>query len=483
MKLKRVNNEKSIVKMGYSCHKCPYSTTRKSNLERHLESHDEKRELNPVHSQMALGNTQNTPANGPPISEVKIDLRLIPNFKLFICGPSRCGKTYFVYSLISNIKRFCQSPPDKVVYVYGANQAWDEWEQLIDIFIPENEDPINKIYDLSKSYRLCVVFDDLLHSKDMYAAIAKLFTIDGRHNNMSLIYLSQRFFVNDENFRQITGNADYYCLFKNPKDPSQINHLSYRMTPKGSDSSLIGAYKVATLKPYSYIFVNCTQTVEEDYKFLGSLFEKPDFVYCFRKAPYSTDKKIVYKGYQLFHKNFIVTTLKKNTNYFVPNPTLRPEIQLPDPPDTDPSEEDQLNLPDPPNTDPFAEDPLDRNNETPPPNLPPPGPNTNNNKFIPKPNMSRKRVFPEVPQIENDDDSNDSLYSLISDRIDIGSKRLKTIDYCELVDKLKKKIIDLITLRDHLLLKCGRVSQIKRSDVEAAVDTDEYTLYLKPKKK
>ena len=79
MKLKRVNNEKSIVKMGYSCHKCPYSTTRKSNLERHLESHDEKRELNPVHSQMALGNTQNTPAKGPPISEVKIVLRLIPN--------------------------------------------------------------------------------------------------------------------------------------------------------------------------------------------------------------------------------------------------------------------------------------------------------------------------------------------------------------------------------------------------------------------
>ena len=175
--------------------------------------------------------------------------------------------------------------------------------------------------------------------------------------------------------------------------------------------------------------------------------------------------------------------MKKNTNYFVPNPTLRPELQLPDPPDTDPSAEDSLNLPDPPNTDPFAEDPLDRNNETPPPNPPPPGPNTNNNKFIPKPNMPRKRVFPEVPQIENDDDSNDSLYSLISDRIDIGSKRLKTIDYCELVDKLKKQIIDLITLRDHILLKCNRVGQIKSSDVEAALDNDEYTLYLKPKKK
>ena len=93
--------------MGYSCHICHYSTTRKNNLERHLKAHDEKGELNVVHSQMGLGNTQNTSTNGPPISEVKVDLRLIPNFKLFICGPSRCGKTYFVYSLISNIKRFC----------------------------------------------------------------------------------------------------------------------------------------------------------------------------------------------------------------------------------------------------------------------------------------------------------------------------------------------------------------------------------------
>ena len=181
----------------------------------------------------------------------------------------------------------------------------------------------------------------------------------------------------------------------------------------------------------------------------------------------------------------MVTTLKKNTNYFLPKPTLRPELQLPDPPDTDPSEEDQLNLPDPPDTDPFEEDPLDRKNETPPPNPPHHKPNTNNNNFIPKVDMPRKRIYPEVPQIENDvgDDSNDSLYSLISDRIDIGSKRFKTIDYCELVDKLKKKIIDLITLRDHFVLKCGRIEQINRSDVEAALDTDEYTLYLRPKKK
>ena len=59
--------------------------------------------------------------------------------------------------------------------------------------------------------------------------------------------------------------------------------------------------------------------------------------------------------------------------------------------------------------------------------------------------------------------------------------RRTDICYCRVA--FVTEIIDLITLRDHLLLKCGRVSQIKSSDVEAAIDTDEYTLYLRPKKK
>ena len=32
-----------------------------------------------------------------------------------------------------------------------------------------------------------------------------------------------------------------------------------------------------------------------------------------------------------------------------------------------------------------------------------------------------------------------------------------------------------------MLLKCGRLEQIKKSDVKAALDNNEYTLYLRPK--
>ena len=73
----------SSLKMGYTCHFCTYSTTRKSNFERHLESHND------------MAKTKDVYSNIPSFSEnsqnnlTKIDLRLVPNFKLFVCGPSR----------------------------------------------------------------------------------------------------------------------------------------------------------------------------------------------------------------------------------------------------------------------------------------------------------------------------------------------------------------------------------------------------------
>ena len=58
--------------MGYTCHLCTYSTTRKSNFERHLESHDD------------MAKTKDVYSNVPSFSEnsqnnlTKIDLRLVP---------------------------------------------------------------------------------------------------------------------------------------------------------------------------------------------------------------------------------------------------------------------------------------------------------------------------------------------------------------------------------------------------------------------
>ena len=46
------------------------------------------------------------------------DIRLKENFKLFVSGPSRCGKTVFVSKLIENIQLFAKQPPRSIIYVY-----------------------------------------------------------------------------------------------------------------------------------------------------------------------------------------------------------------------------------------------------------------------------------------------------------------------------------------------------------------------------
>ena len=46
-----------------------------------------------------------------------IDIRLKENFKLFISGPSRCGKTFFVSELLENIDTITKNHL-KQLYMY-----------------------------------------------------------------------------------------------------------------------------------------------------------------------------------------------------------------------------------------------------------------------------------------------------------------------------------------------------------------------------
>ena len=46
------------------------------------------------------------------------DLRLKENFKPFVTGPSRCGKTVFVAKLLENMKIFSKLPPVTVLHIY-----------------------------------------------------------------------------------------------------------------------------------------------------------------------------------------------------------------------------------------------------------------------------------------------------------------------------------------------------------------------------
>ena len=151
-----------------------------------------------------------------------IDIRLKENFKLFISGPSRCGKTVFVAKLIENIQSFAKQAPTLILYVYKVWQdKYDEMGMMGINFMKDNENIVDQIKSSAKGYAILVIFDDLIGSNSLQN-IANMFTVDARHLNISMVFLTQRLFVNDEYFRQISQNSDYFCLFKNPRNSSDF---------------------------------------------------------------------------------------------------------------------------------------------------------------------------------------------------------------------------------------------------------------------
>ena len=200
------------------------------------------------------------------------DSRLKENFKLFVSGPSRCGKTFFISELLENIDTFSKDPPETVLYIYKVWQTkFDEMKNIVDGFIEDNENVVQQLKELALGQRVFVIFDDLINSKSL-VDIATLFTVDGRHMNMSMAFLTQRMFVNNEHFRQISQNCDYFCIFKNPRNSSEIRTLAQQLTPGSLD--LIEIYKEATKNPFSYLLINLTQECDPNVKYLSHIFDE-----------------------------------------------------------------------------------------------------------------------------------------------------------------------------------------------------------------
>ena len=211
---------------------------------------------------------QDNPAH---ITGKSYDIRLKENFKLFISGPSRCGKTFFVSDLLDNIEGFTKAPPQTIIYVYKVWQPkFDEMRSLVHVFLEDCESVLSKIRERARGQAIMVIFDDLINSKSL-GDIATLFTVDGRHMNMSMVFLTQRLFVNNEYFRQISQNCDYFAIFKNPRNSSEIRTLAQQLTPGSLD--LIDIYMEATKDPFSYLFINLTQECQPQVKYLSKLFD------------------------------------------------------------------------------------------------------------------------------------------------------------------------------------------------------------------
>lgn len=197
------------------------------------------------------------------------DIRLKTNFKLFLSGPSGSGKTTFIVNLIKNLKDIAKDPPKIIIYFFKEWQPKfnDLAERLNIHFLEDSDKIIEHVSQLSSS--ALVIFDDMMNSQNL-KTVAQLFTVHGRHLDLSLAFLSQRLFKNDEFFRQISQNSDYMIIFKNPRNTREIRTLAGQITSRSLE--LVNIYHHATRYPYSYLFINLTQEVIPQLQYLTKLF-------------------------------------------------------------------------------------------------------------------------------------------------------------------------------------------------------------------
>lgn len=291
----------------FPCQFCKYSSKYKSNVKRHEKNvhkfiHEKAKKVNNI-SNIGTHTPQNeteriptqsndterkkpiiVTANGKKSDNVNVsfDIRLKENFKIFVSGPSGSGKTYFLTELIRNIHNFAKDPPKCIIYVYRIWQPKYR-EMDVDYFIEDGVNLYDNVKSYSKGLNTLIIFDDLINSPSI-PKIAQLFTVDGRHSNFSLVFVTQKMFVNDEKFREISGNSDYFIVFKNPRNSREIRTLSSQMTPGKMD--LVNYYEKATERAFSYIFINVTQQCNDQVKFLSHLFDTPHVVRVYFNSTY-----------------------------------------------------------------------------------------------------------------------------------------------------------------------------------------------------
>ena len=143
----------------------------------------------------------------------------------------------------------------------------DEIIEIEDEMISEREFEEKVSPYRNKGGSLCI-FDDLMES--INETNSKIFTKIAHHENASIIFLTQSLFVDNKHYRVMSRNATYMIIMKNPRDVSQIKNLAAQV---GVDKNLlIEAYKEATKRPYTYLFIDYHAQTPEHIRFRSDIF-------------------------------------------------------------------------------------------------------------------------------------------------------------------------------------------------------------------
>ena len=205
-----------------------------------------------------------------------MDTRLVHPFTSIVAGPTGCGKTTFVVSLLRHSHTLVNLPPEKITWCYL------EWQPLYSTLstIHPNLECVEGLPDLSSfdpNNRNVVVTNDLMSETD--ERVTKLFTKKSHHCNTSVIYLVQHLFTKEKESRAISINAQYMVLFKNPRDNTQVVNFAKQVYP-GRVKYMQEAFRDETSVPHCYLFVDLKQSTPEHLRLRSNIIPDSGTYQC-----------------------------------------------------------------------------------------------------------------------------------------------------------------------------------------------------------
>jgi len=215
-----------------------------------------------------------------------MDVRWKHPWTSIVCRPTDCGKTIFVKTFLRYLSYMSDTRFERVLFYYAKWQDAYRQLQYDACVVKEKEEregggggggrgekvtqdcvgmtkkkniiefreglPCPEDYSFDPLSPKLVIIDDLMRESSS-EVIVDLFTKGSK--NLSVILISQNLFHQGRGQRDISLNASYIVVFKNPRDRAQIRHLARQVYPD-YPKFLEEAYYDATSRPHGYLLLD-----------------------------------------------------------------------------------------------------------------------------------------------------------------------------------------------------------------------------------